>query len=132
MKEYQRLSKKLLHEHGITLPESLLVSEFTQNQADSIEQLRADERSGFMLLVRSRYYKEINTRWDNTPANQMRRKIIALLHYKMNYSMAQLEAWVEKYSSVKKPFNKHSYHELVTLVSQAERVYKSYVKGINQ
>lgn len=132
MKELERVLQKLLHDHGINETISGLVLEFTQGVTSEMDAVSEEQMGALLMYTRSKYAKELNTPYNQTPANQMRRKVIALFKYKMGYSMDELNRWVEKYSAAHKKFNKHSYHELVTLVSQAERVYKSYVKSINK
>ncbi len=66
----------------------------------------------------------------------MRKKIIALF-VKMGYvneegkaDMKRIYAWVEKYGYLHKPLNRYTYNELPMLVSQAERVYHSFIQSV--
>lgn len=68
--------------------------------------------------------------------DKMRKKIISLFR-KMGYTtndnkvnMSAVESWVLKYGYLKKPLNTYCYNELPKLVSQAEVVYRSFIKSL--
>lgn len=68
-------------------------------------------------------------------AETMRRKIIAMAHQMQwvangKADMRRLDAWMLKSSYLHKKINQYQYAELPTLVSQFEKVYLSFLKGI--
>ncbi len=71
----------------------------------------------------------------NNDCDKMRKKVIAnCLQAGMAINgradMPKIYAWVEKYGHAKKHFNKYTYHELTTLVTQAQQMFKTFLKAV--
>lgn len=68
--------------------------------------------------------------------NKMRRKIIHIFH-KMDYKkpdgsadMQHINSWAINYGHAHKNLNDYTYNELCVLVTQAEKLYNSFIKTV--
>lgn len=118
-----------------TLNRSELIDQFTDGRKDSLKDLTPFEYKELLKWMKTSF-KLPEKDWRNTPENKMRRKIIVLFK-KMNYvtaegraDMDRINAWCEKYSSFHKSLGDHSRKELITLTTQAEKVYESFTKSL--
>lgn len=124
--------EKRLKAQGHHVDRKDLILQFTAGKKDSLKALSAVEYSKFINWLQHDKVEPLQKDWKNSPANKMRRKVYSLFVSKMCYTPEQLDAWCVKYSHAHKPLQQHSAAELVTLVSQAEQVYDSFVLGIDK
>lgn len=124
--------EKELKDKGHRFERSQMVADFTKGKKDGLRQLSAAE---YRELCRAMEYM-LNPNKEPDKKQTMRRKIIALFH-KMNYklpggkaNMERIEEWCNKYGQYHKDLNKHNYKELVSLCTQVEQVYMTFVNGL--
>lgn len=125
--------EKSLKRKGFTETREDYIRKFTAGKKNGLSQLSAWEYKELIKWLKSVFQNnEAKVAADkyNTPENKMRRKIISLLKHKMNYTMADIDKWCMKYSAQHKTLQQHTLDELPTLVTQAENLYKSFLKGI--
>lgn len=124
--------EKTIKARGIDTDRKELLDVYTEGKINSLRKLTTGQYDSFCNWIEKAY--EINT--EKSPENKMRRKIIMLFR-KMNYTkgdavdMERVKLWVLKYGYLKKPLNEYTMKELPKLVTQAERVYQSFVSGVN-
>lgn len=132
-KAYFALESKLKR-MGLRAERSELVSSFTKGAKSGLSQLTPQEYKAFIrflqTMVGSKTNQERNRDWQNTPQNRMRRKVYALLVHKLGYEESEMHQWVKKYSAAKCHLQKHSYGELVSLVSQIEQMFQKELDRI--
>ncbi len=110
-----------------------LIESFTNGRKSSLRELTDREYKTFIaFLTTSGKQVAEDTGWQNSPENKMRRKVYSLFVYKMHYTPLEFQKWIVKYGKFHKPLQEHTHDELVELVSQAEKVYQSYINEINK
>lgn len=122
--------EKRLRNMGIDVDRAELIHEMTDGQSQSLKELDRDAYATLIRRLNSHFAFDQDKSWQQNPKNRMRRKVWTLLVCKMGYTEEQMEGWVEKYSKYKKPLREHSEAELKVLVTQAEAVYQSFIKGV--
>ncbi|MBN2668768.1 MAG: hypothetical protein JXR60_06020 [Bacteroidales bacterium] len=133
-KAYFTIEKKLKAQ-GFVGERADLIEQFTDGKKSSLRELTDRQYKAFIIwLTNQASGNSSNTKedWQKSPANIMRRKVYSLFITKMDYSEDEFNAWLLKYGKFHKPLQEHSEHELVQLTSQAEAVYKSWVKEIHK
>lgn len=125
---YFALEKKL-KATGMEVDRSELIHAFTQDKKTSLRALTDDEYRDFIRTLKQSLSQQ-NTDWQNSPENKMRRKVYYLFVRQMQYTKEEMNAWCVHYGQFHKPLYYHDYNELVKLLTQAEKVYKSYVMGL--
>lgn len=136
-KPYFALEKKL-KEKGFEGDRKDLISQFTEGKKDSLKSLTHWQYKEFIVWLNSFVNGSAGTK--QTPEYHqrqlLRRKIIALFH-KMHYKLddgkidiKRVDEWCLKYGKFKKILNYHTYNELVQLVTQVEKVYETFLKGL--
>lgn len=134
----------LLAKMGLVGQKGTLVGSYTNNRETSSAKMRVSEARELIGYLNSIAPKEVSA------ADKMKRKIIAQAHEmgwnltpalstsgegvnhsrKAKIDMNRVNAWCVKSGKFKKALDTHTESELVVLVSQFERVYKSYLNGI--
>lgn len=130
-KTYFALEKRL-KSNGFRVDRKELVETFTDGKKTGLSKLSYSEYGAFISWISSRFDFGKTEDWQNSPENKMRRKIWKLFVYQMKYSEAELENWCLTYGLFKKPLNQHTHDELTQLLSQAEIVYQSFIKGLRK
>lgn len=132
---YFEIEKKL-NELGANVSRSELIETYTEGRKKSLKELSDLEYKLFcQWLSQTLKSKEVTNARENSPANRMRRKIIALFA-KMDYTnedradMERINKWCVKYGQFHKQLNDHSALELTQLTAQVEKVYKSYLLSL--
>lgn len=130
---YFAIEKKLKNQ-GFDFERSELVSQFTDGKKSGLKELTAFEYSEFLKMLNSRFVKVEPSR---PPVNEVlqnqRRKIISLFR-KMGYEkdhkadMQRIYGWVLEYGYLHKSLNQYNEKELPKLVTQAEKVYTTYLR----
>ena len=131
-KEYFAIEKKMrsMGWHG---DRAELIESFTNGRKSSLRELSVKEYRAFIASLNAdKKAKPEDNDWQNSPENIMRRKVYSLFVYKMQYSEPQFHKWCVKYGKFHKPLQEHTYNELVELVSQAEKVYASFITEMNK
>ena len=69
--------------------------------------------------------------------DKMRKKVISIciqsgMAINGRADMPKIYAWVEQYGHAKKPLNKYNYNELVKLVTQAQQMFKTFLKAVHE
>lgn len=122
--------QKKLKEVGHDIEKEVLVDQYTSNRTESLKEMTPFEYKEMIKDLSALLKKGEREDWQASAENKMRRKIIAIFKHQMSYTMDQIDEWCKVYGKFNKPLNDHKHHELVQLVTQAESVYKSYVKSI--
>jgi hypothetical protein len=130
--QYFAIEKKLKNQ-GFEFERSELIQQFTSDKKSGLTELSAWEYKEFLKFLNTNF--KLNNPDDQKEKCQvMRRKLIALFH-KMNYKtedgkadMPAINGWCEKYGKFHKKLNFHNYSELTEIITQAEKVYKSYIE----
>lgn len=112
-----------------------LVISYTNKRTEHSSEMMNNEVIELLNYLRSQ--RSVNPRED--ALEKMRRKIISMAH-EMGWhtldngqwviDMTHLNAWMEKSSYLHKKLNVYSYKELPGLVTQFEKVYKSFLKKV--
>lgn len=131
--------EKRLRDMGNNIERKELIEDFTEGKKSSLKELSAQQYRELCNWITQTFKlneTQAKSDWQNSPENQMRRKIITLF-IKMGYTTAsgkidleKLDKWAEQYGHLKKPLNKYNRLELPKLVSQAEAVYYSFIKSV--
>jgi hypothetical protein len=121
----------LLNNTRLMAQKANLVSGFTNGREESTKGMTDAEA---MAMIR--YLRTQNNKKDEA-ANRMRKRIISMAH-EMGWhnlvdgrwvaDMRAIDTWCVLRSYLKKELNKYTADELPKLVSQFERVYKSFLK----
>ena len=130
-KEYFVIEKQL-NNKGFDCSRSELIDLFTEGRTDSLRALKTHEYIEFLDWLKKQFNLSRGSKSINNPANRMRQKLWALFVKKMSYKEADYYAWVQKYGKFHKPIDEHTAAELVQLVTQAELVYKSWLKEVKK
>lgn len=123
---------KRIQDTGITIERSEIISDFTNGNKQSLQQLTPWEYNELLNWLNRTF--PVGVYPPVSQLNVMRRKIISLFR-KMGYQekgkadMERIYAWVLKYGLLKKPFNQYSFDELPQLVTQVESMYKKYLNS---
>lgn len=128
----------LLTNTGLAPQKKNLCFGFTKGRSDSSRELTDGEAREFINYLRQQ--PNAKGKWQkDEAADKMRKKIISMAHEcgwhnladnKWVIDMRHLDMWCQQYSYLKKEFNKYTVAELPVLVSQFERVYKSFLKKV--
>lgn len=109
-----------------------LVQQYSNGRATSTKDLFYQEANELITDLQ----KMTGANPQDIAADKMRKKIIAMAHY-MNWKtedgkadMGAIDSWCKNKSKLKKPLNDHKYSELPALVTQFQKVYKSYLNSI--
>ncbi len=135
--QQNKLLHSLLKELGIDKDiKEDLVLQFSNGKTDRSSHMTKEE---CQALIDHLQYR-INTKRaiKHERKDKMRKKIIALF-VKMGYTtpdgkidMKRIYDWVNKYGYLKKPLNHYSEKELPHLVTQAEKVYHSFIQKVGR
>jgi hypothetical protein len=109
-----------------------LIETFTNGKKTSLRALSSREYMNFIDYLKRTFKLKSGGKWQNSAENKMRRKLWSLFVHKMGYDEAMLKAWVVSYGKFHKPLKQHTKAELIELVSQAELVYKSWLKEVRK
>lgn len=128
--------EKRLKELGAQPDRAELIATFTEGKKSSLKDLSDMQYKMFCnWLSQKLSTKEAENARFNSPANRMRRKVIALFA-KMDYTiddkadMERINKWCIKYGQFHKQLNDHTAPELIKLTAQVEQVYKSYLLSL--
>lgn len=126
----------LLSANGLMAEKANIVLGFTQGRSESSKDLTDSEARELINYLQQASPRPLSARGgEGEASNKMRRKIISLA-YEMHWAKAgdwrAAVAAIDKFCSgekslFKKVLNKHSYKELVQVVSQFEMMYKKYL-----
>lgn len=125
--------QKRIESSGVKLDREDLILSFTAGKKKSLSELSATEYRELLLNL-NRSYPTKKHPWHESKENKMRRKVIALFA-RMDYvkgsraDMARINQWCCVSGMYHKPLNKHNTFELTQLVSQVEKVFKSWMKA---
>lgn len=132
---YFAIEKKLKLQ-GFNFDRSELVSQFTANKKSGLKQLSHFEYNEFLKFLNSKFIANGPADLQKEKCQAMRRKLIAIF-CKMEYKtedgradMHAIEGWCLKYGKYHKKLNSHSYNELTEIITQAEKVYKTFIEGL--
>lgn len=109
-----------------------MATAYSNGRTDHVSELYLPEASELIKFLLNHSGNQI------TPAEKMRRKILSMAHHmgwqKPGISavvdIARINAWCQKFGYLHKPLNNYKTNELPQLISQFERVYKSFLKGL--
>lgn len=133
----------LLNKTGLMADKASIVSGITKGRSESSKELSFDEARLMITWLKQQPIPlrqaqgGILRQAQYDSANLMRRKIISMAHEigwhnlvngKWQIDMRSLNNWCLQHSYLKKELNKYTTDELPKLVSQFERVYKSFLK----
>lgn len=124
--------EKQLKNIGYDVDRKELIMQFTGGKKDSLRELRPHEYIKFIDYLKTRFNMNFKGVKKRDAIVKMRQKVYVLFVLKMGYSVANYESWMLQYSKFKKPIDAHTEHELTQLVTQAEAVYKSYLREIKK
>lgn len=130
-KQYFAIEKRI-KQNGFDVDRKELVETFTNGKKKGLSKLSYFEYNAFIAWIKERFDLGNKADWQNSPENKMRRKIWTLFVFQMKYSEAEMNTWCQTYGKFKKPLNQHYHDELVELLSQAEMVYQSFIKGLRK
>jgi len=133
-KQYFAIEKQL-KKQGNHLTRAEMIEEFTSGKKNSLKDLSAGEYKHLIIqLNRTLGMTKANpdNGWMNSPENKMRRKVWSLFVRKMEYSEEGYKTWLLTHGKFHKPINEYSRPELTQLVTQAEKVYASYLEEVNK
>lgn len=117
---------------GVHVTRAELVEGFTNGVKSGLSDLTATEYNMFISWLQSHFDVNKNKGWQDTSENKMRRKIWVLFCQKMGFSKKEMYTWAIKKGKFKKPLKEHNLQELTVLVTQAEKVYESFLKEVNK
>ena len=144
VQKYQiKIIQTLISKANLRDEKDALVLAYTNNRTKSSKEMKYQEAQGLI--------DHLNNATGNTPSPQnaereiakareqkMKKKIFAMCHEMAWYvegtrkiDIDRLNNWCLKYGIYVKPLDKHTYEELPVLVTQFEKVYKSYLEGLN-
>lgn len=125
--------EKQVKDQGHDVSSSEIIKQFTDDEKSSLKELTPTEYKELLnWLKRAFKLEQKDNGWQSSPENRMRRKVYSLFVYKMNYTPEGMNQWCIKYGKFRKPLKEHNENELVQLVTQAEKVYQSYLVEINR
>jgi len=128
--QQNKILHALLHSTGMIEVKQELVYSFSNQRTSSSRELEITEATALI-----RYLKGLDPA--EAACEKMRRKIIAKAHNLRwevsagTIDMARLNAWCVKFGGFGKVLNKHSYEELVNLVTAFDKMYKYYISKID-
>lgn len=132
---YFAIEKKLKLQ-GFSFHRSELIQQFTLGQKTGLSDLNNFEYSEFIKWLNQRFALQKPEKPEaqkNDVLQNQRRKIIALFR-KMGYQkdgkadMQRIYQWVKEYGYLHKSLNQYNEQELPKLVTQAEKVYTTYLR----
>ena len=118
------------------LTKETLVLSFTDNRTTHTSELNYNEAAELIKSLNKELQKNNNS--DFWKGDKMRKRIFSLFYtyswtiFKQGKEIVDVERlnkWMLKYSYLKKPLNKYKYSELPELVSQFEKVVKSFIES---
>ena len=128
--------EKKLKQTGLEMSRAELVENFTDGKKSGLKDLSHREYNEFIQHLNRLLNNQPKSDWKNSPENKMRRKIISLFK-KMNYTtsddradMEAIQSWCLKYGYLHKNLNKYNSSELPKLITQVEKVYKTFVESL--
>ncbi|MBS1740708.1 MAG: hypothetical protein JST88_09225 [Bacteroidetes bacterium] len=118
----------MMHKLHLAGQKESLIGGASHGRTTSTRELTADEAKSLIQYLKSQDPEEQR-------AEVMRRKIISLareMHWMAGgkADMQRIDAWMVKSSYLHKKINQYRYAELPALVTQFEKVYLSFLKGI--
>lgn len=135
---YFALETAVLVKTKNTLDRSDIISDFTNGSKNSLTDLTPVEYRNLLQWIKTTFKVTETADWQNTPENKMRRKIIGYfksMHYTTTdgkADMNRINDWCVKYSLTHKRLNENDRAELVKIVGQVDRVYKSFIQSVNK
>lgn len=123
-------AEKKLRTSGLYYDRAELIEEFTKGRTTSLRQLTASEYEQLVVFM-----NQLNGRGELEKANDMRRKVIALLakqgYVKDGFSdMERINSWCVSHGHAHKELNAYTIEELTKLVSQVEIMYAKFIEGL--
>jgi hypothetical protein len=122
---------------GNPLTKEDVISQFTGGRTTSLKQLDTAELNELTLsLNRISGFQARRPNTHHDPTDKQRKAIIAIAH-KMGWQtpsgkadIRRINGWCVTFGKFKKPLNDHTAPELPELVTQFDKVYQSFLKGI--
>lgn len=134
----------LLNQKGLLENKANIIAGITKGRTESSKELSFDETR--LMITWLQTMPDLRRAQDDTlrqaqhdKENRMRRKIISMAHEigwhnlvngKWVIDMRSLNNWCLQHAYIKKELNQFTAAELPKLVSQFERVYKSFLKKV--
>lgn len=119
----------LLNQLKLNEQKKSLVFSFTNGRTESSRAMHHEESLQLIAWLRSQS--------KDTDSNNRQRRLIIHYAHQMGWEledgkadMERINAWCIKFGMFKKPLNDHDASELPKLVTQFEKVYLSFLKGI--
>jgi hypothetical protein len=112
-----------------------MVSQFTDGRTESSSQMYSAECQRLIDYLQQQANQAQSQQAQSS--DLMRKKIIGFFRKKGHVSangktdMQAVHNWCVKHGYLHKPLNQYTYQELPTLVTQAERMYQSFLKAIS-
>ena len=127
--------EKEIESYGYQVDRQEMVQRVAEKKT-SLKQLKLTEYD--KLIAHMNNFINDHKKAKKDASNDMRRKIIALFA-KMGYlnddgrvDMGRVYWWVKKHGYLKKNLNEYTQKELPVLVTQAEKVYISYIESTSK
>lgn len=136
--------ERSIKELGFDFERNELIEQFTEGKNSSLKELSPQEYNHFTEWLHTTFIKSainkpqsaITNKFDpKNPLNIMRRKLLALF-YKMGYQnegktdVKAVDTWCRKYGQFHKGLNEMNGSELPAVITQAEKMYKTYLEGV--
>jgi hypothetical protein len=137
---YFALEKEVVKKTRGAIDRADLIYQFTETKKNSLSQLNETEYREFLNWIKTTFKldskragEEPSEKWQNTPENKMRRKIIALFK-QMDYilpstgkaDMNAINGWCQNYAKIKKPLNDYTKQELRIITTQVEIILDKF------
>lgn len=131
--------ERSMKELGFDFERNELIEQFTEGKKSSLKELSLQEYNRFTEWLHRTFIQSksaINNKFDpKNPLNIMRRKLLALF-FKMGYQnegktdVKAVDTWCRKYGQFHKGLNEMNGSELPAVITQAEKMYKTFLEGI--
>jgi hypothetical protein len=131
-KQYFAIEKQI-KQLGVDIDRDEIIHNVTAGRKDSLRDLTAAEYRELIYAMNQLLGNSNSAKFKKM--DKQRKKIIALL-CKVGYTkngvadMPRINQWCEKYGYLHKSLNSYTEKELPFLVSQAENVYKKFIKSL--
>lgn len=140
---YFALEKEVQKQTRDSVDRSELIYQFTDRKKSRLSQLNETEYREFLNWIKTTFKLDSkrapeapSEKWQNTPENKMRRKIIALFK-QMDYvlpngkaDMASVNNWCKNFGKIKKPLNDYTKEELMIITTQVEIVLRKFKTSV--
>ncbi len=124
---------KQMNSAGFTQTREELIEQYTEGEKSSLTELEHIQYTEFCSWLRRTFQTKDsgNPQWQQSPENKMRRKLFRIFVTEMKYSKTDFENWFIKYGMFHRPLKDHSKEQLQLVLTQAEKVLGSFIRGIN-